>query len=65
MSYDVGTHIDLRYLNKKHEVLRVVEKKTNFQEAVSGLYDVGTQFVFNFKQGKAQVARRIPVVYAA
>lgn len=64
MSYDVGTHIDLRYLNRKTEAAPQVQKKSDFQEAVSNAYEVGTQFVFNFKAGQAKAARRIPVVYA-
>lgn len=61
MSYDVGTHIDLSYLNRKTEVAPAVPKKS-FQEATSNLFEVGTQFVFSNKGAKA--ARRIQVVYA-
>jgi hypothetical protein len=62
MSYEVGTHIDLSYLNHKTEVAPQVQKKSDFQEAASTLFEVGTQFVFN--QAQQKLARRIPVSYA-
>lgn len=61
MSYDVGTHIDLSHLNRKRGAAESAEKKSNFQQAVTNAYEVGTQIIFN-KDAKA--ARRIPVVYA-
>jgi hypothetical protein len=57
MSYDIGTHIDLSYLNRKVVVPR---EKKSFQETSATLFEVGTQFIFS--QNKA--ARRIPVVFA-
>lgn len=63
MSYEVGTHIDLRHLNKKPGGSVPVEKKSNFQEAVSHAYEVGTQIVFKFNKEGAQVGRRIPIIY--
>jgi hypothetical protein len=57
MSYDIGQHIDLSYLNR---ALQPIQKKSSFQETVNTLFEVGTQFVFN--QGKT--ARRIPVAFA-
>lgn len=64
MSYEVGTRIDLRHLNKKPGGSAPIEKKSNFQEAINNAYDVGTQIVFKFNKESVQVARRIPVVYA-
>jgi hypothetical protein len=60
MSYDIGTHIDLSYLNKKMVVTPRAEKKTFPPQSVRKLYEVGTQFIFS--QNKA--ARRIPVAFA-
>jgi hypothetical protein len=63
MSYEVGSHIDLSYLNKKAEVVPTASKKS-VQETASNLYEVGTQFVFNLTGQEAKAARRIQVVYA-
>jgi hypothetical protein len=69
MSYDVGTHINLAYLNSKREVVETMPRKSvlqkaiqNSQEASSTLFDVGTQFAFDIKEGKAKISRRIQVV---
>lgn len=64
MEYEVGTHIDLRSLNDKVEVVRVVPRQSKVQKVVGNLCDVGTQFVFNFSKEGVQAGRRIPVSYA-
>lgn len=58
MSYEVGQHIDLSYLNKRAPAAD--SKKKTFSEAVEHLVEVGTSF--DLRTGKA--ARRIPVVFA-
>lgn len=64
--YEVGTHIDLSYLNKKHEVVAAVpRKKSAFQktiEAASNLQEVGTQYVFDQTTGK--FGKRIQIQFA-
>lgn len=64
MSYDIGTYIDLTHMNYRNEVAPRNQKKSDFQEAVSNAYEVGTQIIFNFKAGQAQATRRIPILYA-
>lgn len=66
MSYDVGTYIDLSYLNKKQEVVAATpHKKSAFKktlEAASSFQEVGTQYVFD--QATGRFGRRIPVSFA-
>jgi hypothetical protein len=64
MSYEVGTYVDLRHLNKKTGAMPTASKKSNLQEAASELVEVGTQIVFNFNKQGAKMARRIPIIYA-
>lgn len=42
MSYNVGQHIDLTYLNRKHVA---TQKKSNFAEA-KRLWEVGSKVIF-------------------
>jgi hypothetical protein len=60
MSYDVGTHIDLRYLNKKE----VSNQAPQLRETATNLMDVGTQISFKLINKKLASARQIPVVFA-
>lgn len=60
VSYDIGTHVDLSYLNR---VIPTVEKKSNFQETSEHLYEVGAQIWFDFTQQNVKSWRRIPVVF--
>lgn len=53
MSYEVGTHVDLRYLNKK--VAPQQQPKASFMAVAVEGYE-GLRFKFKY-------ARRIPVVY--
>jgi hypothetical protein len=58
MSYEVGTYVDLHYLNKKPEVATAKAPKvtkTNFMAIA--LDNEGTRFTF-------KPARSIPVVFA-
>jgi hypothetical protein len=60
MNYEVGTYVDLHYLNKKPEVVATNAKapkvvKTNFMAIA--LDNEGTRFSF-------KPARSIPVVFA-
>lgn len=62
MYYVVGQHIDLSYLNKP------VETKPDIEPVVierpKHEFDVGTNFVFKFINGKYQAAINIPVSFA-
>lgn len=60
MSYDVGTHIDLTWLNTS---TRASQKKSTPQTA-GWLYDVGTQFVFQVTAHGFRAALKIPVAMA-
>jgi hypothetical protein len=51
--YEVGTHIDFSYLNPQPAVK---------QSMASQLYDVGTEFVFQFANNHLTTAKRIPVM---
>lgn len=63
MSYEVGTHVDLSYLNRKAEVRPVATKKS-VQETAGGIYEVGTQILFNLTPAGFKTARRIQVQFA-
>jgi hypothetical protein len=60
MSYEIGTHIDLTYLNRK--AVATAPKKSvfnqTFEQASNTEVEVGTSY--NFQNGKA--ARRIEVL---
>lgn len=60
MSYDIGTSIDLRYLNQK-EVATAVSKST--QTEIQS-YEVGTKYTFQFTNGMFKAFRQIPISFA-
>ena len=60
MSYDIGTQIDLTHLNKK----QVVKEKKSSSETRRTLYEVGSQFVFQFKENRQVLALKIPITFA-
>jgi hypothetical protein len=64
--YEVGTYVDLSYLNKKHEVVAAAPRKKSAYkkalEAASNLQEVGTQYVFDQTTGK--FGKRIQVQFA-
>lgn len=68
MTYDVGTHIDLSYLNKKRGVVTSVPHKSVFEAAFTDNqtdgYEIGTAFRFSKTAQGIQAARRIPVTFA-
>lgn len=65
MSYDVGQHIDLSYINRKKPAeVPSRQKKSRSAEAARTLYDVGTQFVFRLTPAGFQAAIKIPVAFA-
>lgn len=64
MSYDVGTYIDLSYLNTKIEPAKAAPKRAMIERARDYSYDVGTQLGFKYVAGKFTTVRRIPVAFA-
>lgn len=63
--YEVGTFIDLTYLNKKREVPAAAPRKSTVKralEAASNLQEVGTQYVFDPATGK--FGKRIQIQFA-
>jgi hypothetical protein len=63
MAHDIGTHIDLSYLNRPAKAVASRPKKS-FNQATRELYDVGTQIVFQFTPQGLKAAIRIPVAFA-
>jgi hypothetical protein len=61
MTYAVGTHIDLRYLNDKGQGGAT---KSAISQAGQTLYLVGTRFIFWATPNGLKMAVKIPVVYA-
>lgn len=59
MSYDIGTSIDISYLNRKVEVVSDIEQKPSGR-----LFDVGTHISFRLIGNKLKSARHIPVAFA-
>lgn len=57
MTYEIGTYIDLSYLNKTTEPKEATDKPRTFHE-------IGTEFIFNLTDGAIQAAVRIPVAFA-
>lgn len=60
MSYEVGTFIDLTYLNKKKPEPAAITKKRQSGFA----YDTGTQLIFKLVNGRFVTARKINVAFA-
>ena len=63
MSYEIGSYIDLTYLNKSKSDSSHL-KKNSFQEAAENLYSVGTQFIFKATANGLKAAIQIPVATA-
>jgi hypothetical protein len=57
MTYDIGTYIDLTYLNKNTEPKEATDKPRS-------LHDIGTQFIFNLTPEGIKAAVRVPVAFA-
>lgn len=60
MTYNVGDHIDLSYINSPAVLVKPVKKQESINETFKRLYDVGTKIVFN--EGKAAI--KVNVVFA-
>lgn len=43
MSYEIGQHIDLSYINRKHPA---AQKKSSFQAEAKKLWEVGSKVIF-------------------
>lgn len=69
MLYDVGTHIDLRHMNTKMQIVEVpskpAEKPGRFAyEKTQSAYDTGTQLIFKYVNDRMVTARKINVAFA-
>lgn len=60
--YEVGSHIDLHYINKKKDSASAPKK--TFEQKAQNLYFVGTQFIFRFTPAGVQTAIKIPAAMA-
>ena len=65
MSYEVGTYIDLSYLNRTTQAAeKPAPKRAMIERAREYSYDVGTQLGFKYVAGRFITVRRIPVAFA-
>lgn len=63
MSYDIGTHIDLTYINKRSMAAPSRQKKS-LSETTQHLYDIGTSLIFQITPTGIKTAIKIPVALA-